>query len=122
VDVAVDAIGGTGIGLIQAQDMVAHNGTLALYGDNLAPVPSFCFHRFHEDGLQIRNVNAMHFTKLQSVENAREAYRMVARGVFNIDIILDHSERHALDDLDQVFARECEDIETQRSLKTLIIP
>jgi len=122
VDVAVDAIGGTGIGLIQAHDMVAHNGILALYGDNLAPVQSFCFHRFHEDGLDIRNLNAMHYNRLRSVEHAREAYRMVARDVLDIDIILEHSERYALDDIDAVFARECENVDEQRSLKTLIIP
>jgi len=122
VDVAVDAVGGTGIGLVQALGMVAHNGTLALYGDNYTPVKEFCFHRFHEDGLRVRGLNAMHFTKLQSVENAREAYRAVQRGVFDIDLILKHSDRYSLDEIADVFAKEAESLDTQRSLKTLIIP
>jgi L-iditol 2-dehydrogenase len=122
VDVAVEAVGGTGIGIKQALGMVGHNGILALYGDNYAPVDDFCFHRFHEDGLEIRNLNGVHYTKLQSVENMREAYRAVARGVFNLDIILENSVRYALDEIDDVFARESEDLDTQGSLKTLIIP
>ncbi len=122
VDIAVDAIGGTGIGTQQALDMVAHNGTLAIYGDNYAPVKEFCFHRFHEDGLTVRNLNAMHYTRLRSVENAREAYRAVQRGVFDMDIILRNSDRYRLDDIADVFAREAEALDTQASLKTLIIP
>jgi len=122
VDVAVEAVGGTGVGLRQALGMVAHNGTLSLYGDNYAPVSEFCFHRFHEDGLTVRNVNAMHYNKLQSVLNAREAYRAVARGVFDIDAILDRSDTYALEDIADVFQRESESLEAQRSLKTLIIP
>ncbi|MEZ4636575.1 MAG: hypothetical protein R2856_16710 [Caldilineaceae bacterium] len=59
--------------------MVRHNGIISLYGDNYALVDSFCFHRFHEDGLEIRNLNAVHYTKLRSVENMREAYRAVER-------------------------------------------
>ena len=82
VDVAVEAVGGTGIGIVQALDMVCHNGILALYGDNYAPVSQFCFHRFHEDGLEVRNLNAVHYTNLRSVEHMREAYRAVrARGL-----------------------------------------
>ena len=38
VDVAVEAVGGTGIGIVQALGMVRHNGIMALYGDNYAPV------------------------------------------------------------------------------------
>ncbi|MBN1248570.1 MAG: zinc-binding dehydrogenase [Anaerolineae bacterium] len=122
VDVAVEAVGGTGIGIKQAVAMVRHNGIVALYGDSYAPVEAFCFHRFHEDGLEIRNLNAVHYTKLQSVENMREAYRAVQRGVFDLDIILDHSVRYHLDDIDAVFARESSDLDTQGSLKTIIIP
>ena len=122
VDVAIEAVGGTGIGLKQALAMVAHNGTLALYGDNYAPVDDFCFHRFHEDGLKVRNLNAMHFTRLQSVENAREAYRAVARGALNMDAILAHSASYRLEDLPEVFAREAQALDTQDSLKTLILP
>ncbi|MEZ4832682.1 MAG: zinc-binding dehydrogenase [Caldilineaceae bacterium] len=44
-----------GIGIKQALGMVRHNGIISLYGDNYALVDSFCFHRFHEDGLEIRN-------------------------------------------------------------------
>ena len=122
VDVAVEAVGGTGIGIVQALGMVRHNGALALYGDNYAPVKEFCFHRFHEDGLQIRNLNAVHYTRLQSVENMREAYRAVQRGVFNLDIIFDHSVTYRLDEIADVFAKEAGDLDTQGSLKTLIIP
>ena len=81
---------------------------MALYGDSYAPVESFCFHRFHEDGLEIRNLNAVHYTRLRSVEHMREAYRAVQRGVFDLDIILANSSRHSLDEIDQVFARESE--------------
>lgn len=122
VDVAVDAIGGTGIGIKQALGMVAHNGTIAIYGDNYAPVNDFSFHRFHEDGLTVRNLNAMHYTKLRSVEHAREAYRAVQRGVFNLDIILQNSDRYTLAQLGDVFAQEAEALDTQASLKTIITP
>jgi L-iditol 2-dehydrogenase len=122
VDVAVEAVGGSGIGLEQALGMVRHNGILALYGDNYAPVKEFCFHRFHEDGLEIRNLNAVHYTKLRSVENMREAYRAVQRGVFNLDVIFENSVRYSLDDIARVFKKESQDLDTQGSLKTLIIP
>ncbi len=122
VDVAVEAVGGTGIGIKQALGMARHNGILALYGDNYAPVDDFCFHRFHEDGLEVRNLNGVHYTKLQSVENMREAYRAVARDVFDLDVIFEHSVRYSLDEIDAVFARESGDLESQGSLKTLIIP
>lgn len=122
VDVAVEAVGGTGIGIKQAVAMVRHNGIVALYGDSYAPVPAFCFHRFHEDGLEIRNLNAVHYTRLQSVETMREAYRAVERGVFNLDVIFENSVRYTLDEIDAVFARESEHLDTQGSLKTLIVP
>jgi L-iditol 2-dehydrogenase len=122
VDVAVEAVGGTGVGIKQAVAMVRHNGIVALYGDSYAPVDAFCFHRFHEDGLEIRNLNAVHYTRLQSVENMREAYRAVERGVFNLDVIFEHSVRYRLDEIDEVFARESEHLDTQGSLKTLLVP
>jgi threonine dehydrogenase-like Zn-dependent dehydrogenase len=122
VDVAVEAVGGTGIGIVQALDMVRHNGILALYGDNYAPIPEFCFHRFHEDGLEVRNLNAVHYTRLRSIENMREAYLAVQRGVFDLDIILKRSVTYRLDEIAQVFEREAADLDTQASLKTLIIP
>jgi threonine dehydrogenase-like Zn-dependent dehydrogenase len=122
VDVAAEAVGGTGIGIVQALDMVRHNGTMALYGDNYAPVKDFCFHRFHEDGLEIRNLNGVHYTRLQSIENMREAFRAVQRGVFNLDVIFEHSVTHNLDELAAVFESEAENLDTQNSLKTLIIP
>jgi hypothetical protein len=52
----------------------------------------------------------------------REAYRAVARGVFDLDVIFEHSVRYPLDEIDAVFARETEDLDVQGSLKTLIIP
>jgi threonine dehydrogenase-like Zn-dependent dehydrogenase len=122
VDVAVEAIGGTGIGIVQGLGMLRHNGILALYGDNYAPVKEFCFHRFHEDGIEVRNLNAVHYTRLRSVENMREAYRAVQRGVFNLDIIFENSVRHRLDDIADVFREETQNIKQQGSLKTLIIP
>ncbi len=122
VDVSAEAVGGTGQALKQAYDMVRHNGILALYGDNYAPVRDFCFHRFHEDGLEIRNLNAVHYTGLRSVENMREAFRAVERGVFNLDIILENSDRHSLDKIAEVFANEAERSDAQPSLKTIISP
>ncbi len=122
VDVAVEAIGGAGVGIVQALGMVRHNGIMALYGDNYAPVKEFCFHRFHEDGLEIRNLNAVHYTRLRSVENMREAFRAVQRGVFNLDIIFAHSQRYTLDQLPQVFAQEAAALDQQGSLKTIITP
>jgi len=76
----------------------------------------------HEDGLEIRNLNGVHYTKLRSVENMREAYRAVQRGVFDLDTILENSVRYSLDEIDTVFARESADPDTQGSLKTLILP
>jgi L-iditol 2-dehydrogenase len=122
VDVAVEAVGGDGSGIVQALGMVGHNGILALYGDNYAPVKDFCFHRFHEDGLEIRNLNAVHYTRLRSVENMRQAYRAVQRGVFNLDVILEHSATHGLDEIEVVFRRESEHIDSQGLLKTIIVP
>ena len=121
VDVSVEAVGGKGAGLKQCLDMVKHNGIMALYGDNYSPVDSFCFHRFHEDGLEIRNLNAVHYTHLRSIEHMREAYRAVQRGVFNLDIIFANSITHRLSDIASVFEQENEDGH-QSSLKTLIIP
>ncbi|MFN2202933.1 MAG: zinc-binding dehydrogenase [Caldilineaceae bacterium] len=122
VDVAVEAIGGTGIGIVQGLGMLRHNGLLALYGDNYAPVSEFCFHRFHEDGIEVRNLNAVHYTRLRSVENMREAYRAVERGVFNLDIIFENSVSYRMDEIADVFRTETRDIERQASLKTLILP
>ena len=103
VDVSIEAVGGRGEGLRQCLDMVGHNGIMALYGDNYAPVDEFCFHRFHEDGLEIRNLNAVHFTHLRSIEHMREAYRAVQRGVFDLDIIFEQSVSHRLADIADVF-------------------
>jgi threonine dehydrogenase-like Zn-dependent dehydrogenase len=122
VDVSVEAVGGTGAGIVQALDMVRHNGILALYGDSYAPVKEFCFHRFHEDGLEVRNLNGVHYTNLLSVENMREAYRAVQRGVFDLDIIFANSVTHRLEELPEVFRQESENPDAQDSLKTLILP
>jgi threonine dehydrogenase-like Zn-dependent dehydrogenase len=122
VDIAADAVGGTGIGITQSLHMVRHNGILAIYGDSYAPVKEFCFHRFHEDGLEVRNLNAVHYTNLRSVEHMREAYRAVHRGVFNLDIILANSVRRPLSEIAEVFAAEAEALDRQSSLKTLIMP
>jgi len=122
VDVAVEAVGGNGVGIVQALEMVRHNGIVALYGDNYLPVKEFCFHRFHEDGLEIRNLNAMHYTRLRSIENMREAYRAVQRGAFNLEIIFENSVRYRLDEIADVFKTESEALDRQSSLKTLIIP
>lgn len=122
VDVAVEAVGGNGEGIKQARDMAAHNATLALYGDNYEPTEEFCFHRFHEDALTIQNLAPMHYTKLREVEHAREAYRAVARDVFDIETILDHSDRYELDEIAEVFEKETESPGAQQSLKTIIKP
>lgn len=122
VDVAIEAVGGTGIGLKQALGMVAHNGTLTLYGDSYTPVKEFTFHRFHEDGLTVQNVNAVHYNKLQSILNAREAFRAVERGVYDIQTILDNSDKYRLAEIADVFAKEAIALDTQGSIKTLIIP
>jgi threonine dehydrogenase-like Zn-dependent dehydrogenase len=122
VDIATEAIGGTGIGVVQALGMVRHNGIMALYGDNYIPVKEFCFNRFHEDGLEIRNLNAMHYTRLRAVENMREAYRAVQRGAFNLDIIFGNSVKYSLAEIGDVFKKETAAIDRQDSLKTLIIP
>ena len=52
----------------------------------------------------------------------REAYRAVQRGAFDLDIILRHSRAHRLDEIAEVFEREAAALDTQDSLKTLIIP
>lgn len=122
VDVAVDAVGGPGDGIVQAVDMVAHRGTLAFYGDNYTPIDEFCFHRFHEDALDVQNLAPVHHTKLLEVEHMREAYRAVARGVFDIETILANSDRYALDELPDVFATEADSAAPQESLKTIIEP
>lgn len=122
VDVAAEAVGGTGIGIQLALGMVRHNGILAIYGDNYIPVKAFCFNRFHEDGLEVRNLNAVHYTKLRSVEHMREAYRAVQRGVFNLEIIFKNSKTYRLDEMAEVFKNETQALDRQSSLKTVIIP
>jgi hypothetical protein len=52
----------------------------------------------------------------------REAYRAVQRGVFDLEIVLEHSDRYTLDELPRVFAREAQALDQQRSLKTIITP
>ena len=121
VDVAVEAVGGKGDGIKQALNLVRHNGILSLYGDNYAPVSDFCFHRFHEDGLEVLNLNAVHYNYFRSILHMREAYRLIERGVFNIDIILENSEKYRLDQIEEAFKKEVEP-ENQHSIKTLIIP
>ena len=122
VDVAVDAIGGTGIGVVNALGMVCHNGILALYGDNYMPVKEFCFSRFHEDGLEVRNLNAVHYTKLRSIETMKEAYRAIQRGVFNLGIVFENSITYRLSEIAAVFEKETHNIDQQESLKTRIFP
>ena len=122
VDVSAEAVGGTGACVAQALDLVRHNGVLALYGDSYAPVKEFCFHRFHEDGIDVRNLNAVHYTKLRSVEHMREAYRAVERGVFDLDVIFENSATRRLDEITAVFAEEASALEAQGSLKTIIVP
>lgn len=122
VDVAIEAVGGTGIGIVQALGEVKHNGLIVLYGDNYAPIKDFCFHRFHEDGLFIKNLNPAHHTKLFMIEAFREGFRAVERGVYNVMEILKHSKRTRLDDLPKVFEKESKNVEEQESLKTLIYP
>jgi hypothetical protein len=102
--------------------MVAHNGVLALYGDNYVPIEEFCFHRFHEDALEVQNLASMHYTELQAVEYAREAFRTVERDVFDLDTVLEHSDRYSLDELPEVFAEETGSPDEQASLKTIIEP
>jgi len=122
VDVAIETVGGTGVGIVQALGMARHNGILAIYGDNYAPVKEFCFNRFHEDALEVRNLNAVHYTRLRSIENMREAYRAIQRSVFNLDVIFENSVKYKLDEIADVFKKEAEAHDTQNSLKTLIIP
>jgi hypothetical protein len=76
----------------------------------------------HEGGLEIRNLNAVHYTTLRSIENMREAYRAVQRGVFNLDVVFENSVRYNLGEIADVFSRESEALDTQDSLKTLIMP
>jgi hypothetical protein len=70
----------------------------------------------------VRNLNAVHYTKLRSIEHMREAFRAVERGVFDLDIILQNSTRHRLADLPAVFQAETASDEEQGSLKTIVIP
>jgi hypothetical protein len=56
------------------------------------------------------------------VENMREAYRAVQREVFNLDIIFENSVTYRLEEIADVFAEEAKALDTQSSLKTLIIP
>lgn len=121
VDVAIEAVGGNGEGIKQALRLVKHSGIIDLYGDNYATVNDFCFHRFHEDALKINNLNAVHYNRLRSIEYMREAYRVIDRNIFNIDIILKNSETYPLEKIGQVFNKE-KDESDQKSLKTFIKP
>ncbi len=122
VDVAVEAVGGDGIGIVQALRMVRHNGIVSIYGDTYTPIKELALHRVHEDALEIRSLAGVHVTKLRSIENMREAYRAVQRGVFNLDIIFKNSVHYTLDQIADVFAQETASPEKQDSLKTVILP
>jgi threonine dehydrogenase-like Zn-dependent dehydrogenase len=122
VDVAVEAVGGTGAGITQALGMVRHNGIVSLYGDTYTPIREMAVHRIHEDALEIRSLAGVHVSKLRSIENMKEAYRAVQRGVFNLDIIFQNSVRYTLAEIAGVFAKENASPEAQDSLKTLILP
>jgi hypothetical protein len=52
----------------------------------------------------------------------REAYRVVQRGVFNLDIIFKNSVKYRLDQIANVFSQEAAVLDKQSSLKTIIIP
>lgn len=119
VDVAVEAVGGDGIGVTQALGMVRHNGIVSLYGDTYTPIRELAVHRIHEDALEVRSLAGVHVSKLRSIENMKEAYRAVQRGVFNLDIIFQNAERYTLDQIAQVFAKETASPEAQDSLKTV---
>ncbi|WP_455364967.1 zinc-dependent alcohol dehydrogenase [[Eubacterium] cellulosolvens] len=122
VDVAIEAVGGTGIGIVQSLREVRHNGIIALYGDNYAPIKEFCFHRFHEDGLFIKNLNPAHHTRLYMIEALKEGLRAVERGVYDVQTLLDHSAKYKLSDLPEVFRKETSNLEEHESIKTLIYP
>ena len=70
----------------------------------------------------VRNLNAVHYTNLRSIEHMREAYRVVQRGVFNLDIIFENSVKYRLDQNADVFSNEAAALDEQSSLKTIIIP
>ena len=72
--------------------------------------------------VEVRNLNAVHYTHLRSIENMREAYRAVQRGVFNMDVIFENSVHYRLEQFPEVFAREAGALDTQDSLKTIIVP
>jgi threonine dehydrogenase-like Zn-dependent dehydrogenase len=124
VDVATENVGGTAIGIKQAVDQVRHNGIVALYGDNYVPFPNFHFHRFHEDGLDIRPLNAVHYNELQNVMNLNEAYRAAERGVFDEfwPLLWENSANYKLDQIADVFEDEAQNIEAQTSIKTRFTP
>jgi hypothetical protein len=52
----------------------------------------------------------------------REAYRAIERGVFDLDVVFEHSARHSLDEIAEVFATEAQSADVQSSLKTFIAP
>jgi hypothetical protein len=52
----------------------------------------------------------------------REAYQAVQRGVFDLDIILENSVTYNLGDIAEVFTQEAEALDTQASLKTIVVP
>lgn len=72
--------------------------------------------------LVVRNLNAVHHTKLRSIEYVREAFRLVQEGIFYPDIIFQSFVTYSLIDLPQVFQSETSDLEQQGLLKMIIIP
>ena len=69
--------------------------------------------------LEVRNLNAVHHTPLRSIDHMREAFKAVQRGVFDLDIVFQHSTTHKLADIADVFARETAASDSQSSLKTV---
>jgi hypothetical protein len=64
----------------------------------------------------------VHYMKLQSVEDMREAYRARQRRVFNLNIIFAHSVTYRLNGIADAFGKESKELDTQDSLKTGILP
>lgn len=114
-DVVVEA-SGSGDGLNLASSIVRHNGTIAIYSHYMKPF-TVNMYRWHEDCLNVINTCLVHRTREEAAVGVREAFRLIRKGVFNINPLI--NRRYSLSEIADAFKKEMED---RTSIKSVVIP
>ncbi|MEM2526039.1 MAG: zinc-binding dehydrogenase [Candidatus Methanomethylicaceae archaeon] len=115
VDLVVEA-SGSGEGLNLASEIVRHNGTIVIYSHYMKPFMANLY-RWHEDALNIIHTCLMHHTKEEMIVWAREAFRLVKKGLFEVKPLI--TKRYKLSEIKEAFDNE---VHEGKSIKTIISP